>query len=97
MKRHPYPTTHRARPQTLLPVAALLATCFGAAAQAQPAPPGPSTEPATVLPAVQVTGTGETATGPVDGYVATRSATGTKTDTPLSETPQAITVIPRGQ
>lgn len=97
MKRHPYPTERRARPQTLLPVTALLAACFGAAAQAQPAQPGPSTEPATVLPAVQVTGTGETATGPVDGYVATRSATGTKTDTPLSETPQAITVIPRGQ
>lgn len=97
MKRHPYPTARRARPHTLLPVTALLAACFGAAAQAQLAQPGPSTEPATVLPAVQVTGTGETATGPVDGYVATRSATGTKTDTPLSETPQAITVIPRGQ
>ncbi|MPT38669.1 MAG: TonB-dependent siderophore receptor, partial [Achromobacter sp.] len=97
MKRHPYPTARRARPHTLLPVTALLVACFGAAAQAQPAPPGSSAEPTTVLPAVQVTGTGETATGPVDGYVATRSATGTKTDTPLSETPQAITVIPRGQ
>ncbi|CAB3927280.1 Ferrichrome outer membrane transporter/phage receptor [Achromobacter aegrifaciens] len=65
-----------------------------AAAQAQPAASG---EPATILPAVQVTGTGETATSPVEGYVATRSATATKTDTPLSETPQAITVIPREQ
>ncbi|GBU17929.1 MULTISPECIES: TonB-dependent siderophore receptor [Methylobacterium] len=35
--------------------------------------------------------------GPVDGYVATRSATATKTDTPLIETPQAITVIGRQQ
>lgn len=35
----------------------------------------------------------ETATGPVDGYVATRSATGTKTDTPLNEVPQSISVI----
>lgn len=35
----------------------------------------------------------ETATGPVRGYVATRSGTGTKTDTPLRETPQSITVV----
>lgn len=49
------------------------------------------------LPAVQVTGTQETATSPVAGYVVRRSATGTKTDTPLRETPQAITVIPRDQ
>ncbi|OZI54487.1 TonB-dependent siderophore receptor [Bordetella genomosp. 4] len=54
------------------------------------------TEAAT-LPAVRVTGTQETATSPVEGYVATRSATGTKTDTPLLETPQAITVITREQ
>jgi iron complex outermembrane recepter protein len=35
----------------------------------------------------------ERATGPVDGIVATRSATGTKTDTPLVETPASISVI----
>jgi iron complex outermembrane receptor protein len=35
----------------------------------------------------------ETATGPVNGYVAKRSATGTKTDTPIIETPQSISVI----
>ncbi len=35
----------------------------------------------------------ETATGPIDGYVATRTATGTKTDTPLNEVPQSISVI----
>jgi len=46
---------------------------------------------------VRVTGDLETATSPVYGYVATRSATGTKTDTPLLETPQAITVITREQ
>lgn len=94
MKHHPDPAARRARPLVLLPVAAALAACMGGAAQAQPAASG---EPATILPAVQVTGTGETATGPVEGYVATRSATATKTDTPLSETPQAITVIPREQ
>jgi len=40
---------------------------------------------------------GESAWGPVDGYVATRSATGTKTDTPLIETPAAISVVTRDQ
>jgi len=35
--------------------------------------------------------------GPVAGYVATRSVTATKTNTPLIETPQAITVIGREQ
>ncbi|WP_033465327.1 TonB-dependent siderophore receptor, partial [Bordetella bronchiseptica] len=69
----------------------LAASLAAGAAQAQTA-----TE-ATTLPTVQVTGRGETATGPVDGYAATRSATATKTDTPLSETPQAVTVIPREQ
>jgi iron complex outermembrane receptor protein len=39
----------------------------------------------------------ETAFGPVSGYVATRSATGTKTDTPLIETPQSISVVTRDQ
>lgn len=35
----------------------------------------------------------ETATSPVKGYVAERSATGTKTDTPLKETPASISVV----
>lgn len=35
----------------------------------------------------------ETATSPVHGYIATRSGTGTKTDTPLRETPQSISVV----
>ena len=39
----------------------------------------------------------EVAGGPVDGYVATRSATGTKTDTPIIEVPQSIAVITRDQ
>jgi iron complex outermembrane receptor protein len=46
---------------------------------------------------VTAEGESETATGPVDGYVATRSATGTKTDTPIVETPQSISVITRDQ
>lgn len=35
----------------------------------------------------------ESATGPVKGYIARRSATGTKTDTPITETPQSISVV----
>jgi iron complex outermembrane receptor protein len=37
----------------------------------------------------------QTAYGPVDGYAAVRSATGTKTDTPIIETPASIQVISR--
>src|SRR5262245_26776023 len=39
----------------------------------------------------------ETATSPVTGYKAKNAATATKTDTPLIETPQAVTVVPRDQ
>ena len=39
----------------------------------------------------------ESPTGPVVGYVATRSATATKTNTPLIETPQSISVIGQEQ
>jgi len=35
----------------------------------------------------------ESAYGPVEGYVAKRSGTGTKTDTPLKEIPQTINVV----
>jgi iron complex outermembrane receptor protein len=40
---------------------------------------------------------GETAWGPVQGFVASRSATATKTDTPLIEVPQSISVVTRDQ
>lgn len=47
------------------------------------------------LPTVTVTASSEheTASGPVTGYVAKRSGTGTKTDTPIIETPQSISVV----
>lgn len=35
----------------------------------------------------------ESAFGPVQGYIAKRSATATKTDTPIRETPQSISVV----
>jgi iron complex outermembrane recepter protein len=40
---------------------------------------------------------GETAWGPVNGYIASRSASGSKTDTPLIETPQSISIVTRDQ
>jgi iron complex outermembrane receptor protein len=46
-----------------------------------------------VLDPVRVEGEGENAAGPVDGYVARDSATGSKTDTPIIENPQSISVI----
>lgn len=49
------------------------------------------TLPATVATAAQA----ESANGPVRGYVARRSATGTKTDTPIEEIPQSISVVTR--
>lgn len=57
-----------------------------AASAAAAAPTAPTTQQAS-------TSSKETATGPVKGIVATRSATGTKTDTPLIETPQSVSVI----
>lgn len=45
------------------------------------------------LAPVEVVGAHETATGPLYGYAATRSATGTKTDTALIETPQSISIV----
>ena len=39
----------------------------------------------------------ETAYSHVDGYVATRTATGTKTDTPLLQTPTSISIVTRDQ
>ncbi len=61
-------------------------------------PAAPSAVEAGTLAPVHVVGRLEqTATGPVEGYVARRSATATKTDTSLIETPQSISVVSREQ
>ena len=60
----------------------------------------PAAESAVALPDVTVTAseqTAETAWGPTRGYLASRTATGTKTDTPLLETPRSISVATREQ
>jgi iron complex outermembrane receptor protein len=51
------------------------------------------------LPALQVIGSSEDDDpyGPGTGYIARRSVVGTKSDTPLIETPQAISVVTRQQ
>lgn len=77
--------------------AIVLAGGLSPAAVAAQTATAPATPDPTVLPPVTVTGEGETATSPVAGYIANRQATGTKTDTPILETPQSISVIPRDQ
>lgn len=49
------------------------------------------------LEATDIVGTAdyESAFGPVNGYHATRSASATRTDTSIHETPQSISVVPR--
>lgn len=50
-----------------------------------------------VLDTITVQAAAENAWGPVDGYIATRSATATRTDTAIMETPQTINVVTRDQ
>ncbi|KQO50159.1 TonB-dependent receptor [Methylobacterium sp. Leaf86] len=61
----------------------------GARAQVLPA------ESAVVLSELSVIGSGERANGPVTGYRASRSATSTRTDTALRDSPQSVQVVPR--
>lgn len=75
---------------TLMASAGILALLAGGALAQSPAPEPQGGE-------IHIHGARERATGPVQGYTARRSATATKTDTPLIETPQSITVIPRQQ
>lgn len=62
-------------------------------------PPGAGANGAINLAPVQVEGqdNAETFYGPGIGYVAHQSATATKTDTPLIEVPQAVSVVTRQQ
>jgi iron complex outermembrane receptor protein len=58
-----------------------------------------TSEGPTTLPPVVVEGAAsrESAYGPVTGYVATQSATGSKTDTPIREIPQTVNVVTADQ
>ncbi|CBS89627.1 TonB-dependent siderophore receptor [Azospirillum lipoferum] len=77
----------------LLNSTALAALLIPALSQAQ----AQDTSTPAILGPVTVEGsrTVDTATSPVKGYVPARSATGSKTDTPLEEIPQSVSVIGR--
>ncbi|WP_449233441.1 TonB-dependent siderophore receptor [Azospirillum doebereinerae] len=75
----------------LLNSTALAAVLLPALAYAQS-----TTAPAVLGPVtVQGSRSADSATSPVKGYVPGRSATGSKTDTPLEEIPQSVSVIGR--
>ncbi|RCW71242.1 TonB-dependent siderophore receptor [Pseudorhodoferax soli] len=85
----------------LLAAALAGAPAWGQTTAAPPAPAAPTAPAATAgtLGEIRVNANAEreTATSPVVGYRARRAATATKTDTPLAETPQAVTVVTRDQ
>ncbi|MFI8727680.1 TonB-dependent siderophore receptor [Stutzerimonas kunmingensis] len=74
----------------LLPMLAIPALTCPAMASANDEPPA---EPL-ALEEMQVTASAERADGPVQSYRATRSASATRTDTAIHETPQSISVVP---
>ncbi|WP_426959503.1 TonB-dependent siderophore receptor [Muricoccus radiodurans] len=60
-------------------------------------PPAATPGTALELPSVEVQSQAERALDQVRGFVANTEITGTKTDTPLIENPQSISVVPRDQ
>ncbi|MFN3437844.1 MAG: TonB-dependent siderophore receptor [Acidovorax sp.] len=83
--------------RTAIAHAALLALCGAAHAQTAPATPAPTAEKALAPVTVSAGADNESPTAPVTGFVAKRALSASKTDTPLIETPQAISVITRDQ
>jgi iron complex outermembrane receptor protein len=88
--------------RVLLTTTILVAVGGSAWAQQAQAPvqaQGQTQQPAAglVLAPIVVTGQGESPTGPVQGFVANTGFSGTKTSTPLIETPQSISVVPKDQ
>ena len=61
------------------------------------AEPEPLNDPRQIeLQALSITGSADgPVDGPVDGYKANRSASATRTDTALHDTPQSISVVPK--
>ncbi|BFO54660.1 TonB-dependent siderophore receptor [Acidovorax sacchari] len=93
--------TPRALVRSLSAAAATLCTLGAATAahaqQAAATGSAPATE-ATLAPVtVSADGQQENPVGPVAGFAARRALSATKTDTPLIETPQAISVVTRDQ
>ena len=99
---HPSASNSRAccAPRTAVAQAALLLLLLlcSAAAHAQTTTGPSSTAEVTLAPVTVSSGAEqENPTAPVTGFVAQRALSATKTDTPLIETPQAISVVTRDQ
>ncbi|MGF6230338.1 iron complex outermembrane receptor protein [Inquilinus ginsengisoli] len=91
---------HRPGPRACLLLGLLATTALAPRpilAQAETQGPVPAADTGTTLAPIVVQGSAETPTTEVRGFTATTSASATKTDTPLLETPQSISVITRGQ
>lgn len=73
------------------------AVLLGAALPTQAIAQSTTGEVSATLPATTAVGRGETAQSPGKGFVARQSAAGTKTDTPIIETPQSISVVTQQQ
>lgn len=93
----PFPGVIHRRSLTLLSTLACLS--LGTQAQTPPSASSANGDAEAMLAPVTVQDSlaGETATGPVSGFVARRAISATKTDTPLIETPQSISVVTRDQ
>lgn len=88
----------RHRPHTCLLLGLLATTALAPTPTlAQTQEPVPAGDTGTTLAPIVVQGGQETPTTEVRGFTATTSASATKTDTPLVETPQSISVVTRGQ
>ncbi len=95
-----FPSNTICRP-TLRPLAlAARLTCaalLGAVLPTQVMAQRTTGEVSATLPTATVVGRSETAQSPGKGFVAKQSAAGTKTDTPIVETPQSISVVTQQQ
>lgn len=80
-----------------LTCAVLLGAALPVSATAQVIAQSTTGEVSAMLPATMAVGRGETAQSPGKGFVAKQSSAGTKTDTPIIETPQSISVITQQQ
>lgn len=95
MRQTPSPTRH-GHPVPRHAAALAIATLCGAPGLHAQEGAATATDATRALPTVTVSSDSlESATGPVRGFTARRGSSATKTDTPLIETPQAITVITR--
>ncbi|MFS8037022.1 TonB-dependent siderophore receptor [Xanthobacter sp. AM11] len=75
----------------------LLGAAATALVAAAPARAQQATDVALDTVTVETQATAQTPTGPVEGYVAQRTITGSKTDTPVIEVPQSVSVVTRDQ